>query len=139
MKNWTIGRRLTVGFALLLLLSGIAAIVAVVTLRDIRAEIASISRHALPALKIVNHLQRDVLGYRILVNRHILSDNDEEKRLIDTQCDEIAQSALKQIKHYGDFVAGAEEQALFQRLEPALNSYREVAKHIRQLSREHKN
>jgi methyl-accepting chemotaxis protein len=102
-------------------------------------DVVSISRHALPSLKIVHHLQRDVLGYRILVNRHILSDKDDEKHQIDTQCEEIAQSALKQIKQYGEFVDGAEEQALFQRLEPALNSYREVAKHIRELSREHKN
>src|SRR5688572_31682780 len=138
MKNWTIGRRLAAGFSLLLLLSAISALIAATTLHGIRQEITGISRDALPTLKIVNHLERDVLTYRILVNRHVLADSDEEMQQIDNQCDEIAQSVLRQIKQYGAFVVGDEEQALFNRIEPALNSYREVAKRIRALSRERK-
>src|SRR5688572_21856215 len=139
MKNWTIGRRLAAGFSLLLLLSAISALIATTTLHGIRQEIVGISRDALPALEIVNHLQRNVLTDRILVNRHVLSDSDDEMRQIDGQCDEIAQSALRQIKQYGGFVVGAEEQALFDRIEPALNSYREAASRIRALSRDRKN
>ncbi len=138
MKNWNIGRRLTIGFALILALNAIAAIVSMRTLHTIRTDIGNISRDALPTLEIVTHLQRDALNYRIMVNRHILSDDEGEMLQLDQRCDEIAQSVLKQLKQYGEFVNAGEEAILFQRIEPALNAYRDVAKRIRKLGHEGK-
>jgi len=138
MKTWTISRQLALGFAILIALNAIAAVFTAYSLRGIRTDITSIARDSLPTLMIVTHLQRDTLTYRILVNRHILTETETEKLQLDTQCDEIAQSVLKQIKQYEHFVVGAEERALYVRLEPALNGYREVAKRIRRLSHEQK-
>ncbi|HWA26920.1 MAG TPA: methyl-accepting chemotaxis protein [Lacunisphaera sp.] len=136
MKNWTISRQLGLGFSCLVALSVIAAVSTVFTLRQIKADIMSISRNALPSVAIVSQLHRDVLNYRILVNRHILTSDAAEKKQLDAQCDETAQKVLAEIKRYEPYVFGAEERALFERIEPSLNAYRDVARHIRRLSNE---
>jgi methyl-accepting chemotaxis protein len=137
-KNLTIARRLALGFALLVVLNGIAAAVFIATLRGIKRDVTSIARDALPGIQLVNRIQKDTLAYRILTNRHILSDDLAEKRQIDSQCDEIAQNLLKEIKSYEPYITSDEERALAARIEPALNAFRGAAKQIRVLSSEKK-
>jgi methyl-accepting chemotaxis protein len=139
MKNLTIAQRLLVGFGLLLALSIGASIVSVIRLRDIRGGVTEISKSGLPALQATSHILRDVLMYRIYVNRHMLSDDEAEMKMIDGKCDEIAQSALQNIQKYRAFIENPEEEALYLKMEPALNAYRDVAKRVRAFGREHKN
>lgn len=138
LKNLTIAHRFGLGFALLVVLNAASAVIFFVTLRGIKTEITDISQNALPAIQLINQMQKDTLTYRILTNRHVLTEDESEKRQIDGQCDEIAQGILKQIKSYEPYVSDAEERALMGRIEPALNAYREVAKRIRVLSHEKK-
>jgi len=138
MNNLTIARRLALGFSLLVALSAIASIVFIVTLRGIKREVAGIDAEALPSIALINRLQNETLGYRLLSNRHVLTDDDQEKAAIDRQCDELAQSLIKQIKDYEPFIASEEERTLAARIEPALNAFRAAAKRTRALSSEHK-
>ncbi len=138
-KPFTIARRLTLGFTLLVVLNALAAVIFVYTLRGIKQEVTSIATHSLPGISLINDIQKRTLIYRILTNRHILTEDDAEKREIDRLCDEQAQTILKQIKAYEPYISSAEEQALVGRIEPALQVFRVTAKQIRQLSREHKN
>jgi methyl-accepting chemotaxis protein len=137
-KNLTIARRLALGFALLIVLNSIAAAIFIFTLRGIKQEVGDIAKDALPAIQLVNHIQKDTLNYRILTNRHILTDDENEKLQIDGKCDELAQGILKQIKSYEPYVSSDEERTLVGRIEPALNAFRVVAKRIRALSHEKK-
>ncbi|MBI2517225.1 MAG: MCP four helix bundle domain-containing protein [Opitutae bacterium] len=139
MNNLTIARRLAIGFALLVALNAIAAAIFLFTMRGIKREVAGIAADTLPSIHIVNGLQKSTLLYRILTNRHVLAEDDGEKQDIDRQCDELARSILKQIKDYEPFVTSAEERTLAGRIEPALNAFRDAAKRIRVLSRDHKN
>jgi methyl-accepting chemotaxis protein len=124
------------GFALLVSLNAISALICLFTFREIRRNVAHIASETLPSSQIVNQLQTDVLHYRILVNRHVLSSDPAEMKQIDAQCEELAQHALGQIKSYERFVDNPEERALFQRIEPALDAYRELARRVRALSSE---
>jgi methyl-accepting chemotaxis protein len=139
MKNLTIARRLMLGFALLVILNAVAAAIFVTTLRGIKSDVAGIAESGLPSIAIVNKMQRDTLVYRVLTNRHVLADSDQEMDEIDRQCDQLAHGLLAQIKAYEPFVSGAEERALTDRIEPTLNAFRAVAKRVRTFSREKKN
>jgi methyl-accepting chemotaxis protein len=134
----TIARRLALGFALLVFLNAAAAILTVFTLRRIQREVSGIATDALPSIRIVNGIRKDTLTYRILTNRHVISEEDNEKANLDRQSDELAQSLLQQIKAYEPFITSDEERTLAGRIEPTLNAYRDVAKRIRAFSREHK-
>jgi methyl-accepting chemotaxis protein len=101
-------------------------------------EVNSLAKEELPAIQLVNHVLKDTLTYRILTNRHVLTDNESEKRVIDGQCDEIAQSILKQLQDYGSYINSAEEKTIADRIVPALDAFRVVAKQIRTLSHEQK-
>lgn len=138
MKTLTIAQRLLLGFGLLLVLNIAASVLSVVRLREIRGDVVSISESSLPSLQITSHILRDVLMYRIYVNRHMLSEDDAEMKELDAKCDEIAHGVLQSIQKYHKYVETPEEQALYAKVEPTLNAYRDVAKRVRALSREHK-
>lgn len=138
MNNLTIARRLALGFALIVIINAVASFVSVRSLTGIKSSVEFISTDALPGLIVINEVEKDALVYRILTNRYLLTDNSEEKVQIDRQCDEHAQAVLKRLKNYEPHLTTAEERQLFERIEPALNAYRDVARHIRALSREGK-
>jgi methyl-accepting chemotaxis protein len=137
-KNLTIAHRLALGFGLLIALSAIAAVIFVATLRGIKREVATIAVDTLPGLNLVNRVQKDALLYRILTDRHVLSDDDSEKRDLDTQSDELAQAIVKQLKEYEPLIGNEEERTLVARIEPALEAFRAANQRTRALSREHK-
>jgi methyl-accepting chemotaxis protein len=138
-KNLTIARRLALGFALLVVLNALAAVIFCVTLRSLKSEVMSVATDALPGIELVNRMQKDTLTYRVLTNRHVLTEDETEKKDLDRKCDELAQGILKEIKSYEPFVSDADERALLTLIEPTLDAYRNAAKRIRALSHEHKN
>ncbi|HVU18478.1 MAG TPA: methyl-accepting chemotaxis protein [Candidatus Didemnitutus sp.] len=138
-KNFTIGQRLTLGFAILVILNVVATVVFIFTLRGIKSDVSDIAGDELPGMQLVSHMQRDALEYRILTNRHILADDDAEKAAIDRDCDAHAQEILGLIKEHEKYANSDEEMALHAKIEPALNDFRALAKQVRALSRAHKN
>ena len=137
-KNLTIARRLALGFTLLVVLNAVAALIFVVTLHGIKTGVNDISQNALPSIQLINNVQKNTLTYRILTNRHVLTDDEAEKRQIDGQCDDLARAIVKQLENYAPTIVDAEEKTLFAKIEPAFNAYRDVAKRIRILSHEQK-
>jgi methyl-accepting chemotaxis protein len=137
-KNLTIARRLALGFALLVVLNAIAAVIFSVTLRGLKSEVLSVATDALPGIELVNRMAKDTLTYRILTNRHVLTEDETEKKDLDRKCDELAQGILKEIKSYEPYISDADERALVAQIEPTLDAYRDAAKRIRALSHEHK-
>lgn len=83
MKNWTIGRRLTVGFGALALLSAVLSGVFLFTLGRIDTHVRAISSDNIPGLVASNTILKDVLNYRVLTLRHVASQSVEEMRQID--------------------------------------------------------
>ncbi len=138
LKNLTIARRLTLGFALLVSFNLIAAAIFYATLHGIKLDVATIADDSLPSIERVTALQRNTLHYRILTNRHILSDDAAEMRDLDRQCDELAATILSDLHAYEKHLSSDEERALAGRVPPALESFRKVANHIRDLSMEGK-
>lgn len=132
--NLTIARRLTLGFSLLVLLNALAAVFSIYTLIGIRREVTVIAKSSLPNIQLVNDIQKETLDYRILTNRHMLSDEAEEKAAIDKECDELAKKLGEKISFYGTRIVQEEERQVQAKIEPALRAYREVAKKIRELS-----
>ena len=137
-KPRTIAYRLIVGFTILVVLNAAATLVFVRTLQGVGRGVSTIARDALPGLERSNRIQVDTLTYQILTNAHVLADDLAEKQTIDRQCDELAQSLLRQLREYEAFISDDEERTLIARVEPALNRFRTVAKKIRALSREQK-
>jgi methyl-accepting chemotaxis protein len=137
-KNLTIAQRLVLGFSLLVGLNLIAAAVFYYTLRGIKLDVGDIAEKSLPSIEHVTALQRGTLHYRILTNRHILSDNAAERTAIDRECDELAQTLLGELREYQKHLASDEERALAGRVPPALDTFRQVAKRIRTLSMENR-
>jgi len=138
MKNLTIARRLALGFVLIVIINALATFVSVRSLRDLAAGVTFLSGDSLPGMLVINAVERDALTYRILTNRHLLAEDDAEKRQIDQLCDEHAQTILQRVRSYERHVTTAEERRLFEQIEPTLNRFRDVAKRIRAMSREGK-
>ena len=117
MNNLTIARRLAIGFTLLVLLNAIAALVSIVTLRGIKREVSAIAEDALPGITLINRVQKDALLYGILTDRHVISNDDMEKRALDRECEELGLSIFRLVKAYEPLVGGDEERGLAERSE----------------------
>jgi len=138
MSTWTIGRRLTVGFACLI--AGVLALALTffLTLRSIGGHVHAITTDNIPGLIVSKEVLRDTLTYRVLTFRHIASGDTEERKQIDRDCDAIAQHVVETLQRYEATIVEAEDRTLFDRIAPALENYRTQARLMRKLSSEHK-
>jgi methyl-accepting chemotaxis protein len=134
MQNWTIGRRLAVGFSVLVLLSGVLSGVFLYSLAGINEDINSITTDNIPGVIYSNEVMRGALNYRVLTLRHVAATDVEEMRAIDADCLAVANATLEDLKKYEASVVTAEERALSDKIRPAFESYRELSRSVRELS-----
>lgn len=137
LRNLTITQRLAIGFGLLIALSTITAVIVVMTMRGIKTEVTGIAETALPSVRLAGDIETDTLMYRILTNRHVLTDDNDEKDAIGKQCDALAASLKEMIKKLDQLMVTPEGQDLVEGIVPALDAYRGVALRIRKLSSAH--
>lgn len=133
MKNWTIGRRLTVGFSSLVLLTCILSGLFLVTLRQVDTAIDFITDEDIPGITISNMVLKNTLNYRVLTLLHLSSDNPAERQRIGEQCDKVAQVVHEEIEKYTRLVRSDDERMMFEKLKPAFENYRSEARKLRHL------
>ena len=134
MQSWTIGRRLAVGFSLLVILVGVLASTFYVTLKRIRVDVIGITENNLPGLVLVNDVLKNTLNYRVLTLRHVASTDIAEMQELDRQCDPLAQQILDALAKYEALPLEPEDRELYKKVGPALQTYRELAQTARTLS-----
>ncbi len=134
MKNWTISRRLVVGFGALLAV--IACLIGsfIYTLRTLNRDTEIITQDNVPGLIASANALEVALEYRVLTLRQLLTDNPAEWTKINEECDELAKRTLENFHAYEKTITTAEDRALFTKVEPAFQAYRTLARRIRELN-----
>jgi methyl-accepting chemotaxis protein len=136
--QWTIGRRLGLGFALVVALTlGLGAYF-FLALARIDERINSITSDNLPGVSLTKQLVIECMSYRVITLKHVISKDAEEMRALDAAADQAAIKILALLKDYEKTIVTAEERTIAEPIGPALENYRGMAKKLRALSTAHK-
>jgi methyl-accepting chemotaxis protein len=116
MKNWTIGKRLSLGFAGVILITLGVSIYAFTQLEEIQNQATALAIDSLPGVVLMGQIEG--LGERevALVLQHIKANDDQEVSKLDQGLRENHEKINALFKSYEATVFGPEEVERFRRL-----------------------
>jgi len=118
MNDWTIERRITVGFGVLILLASLLSAFSLVRLFQASSGISDLSDNSLPSLVALADLSTQVQGQ--LLDRQRIASGAENQRELRDDMAAREQKVVALIDRYGrELIANAEDRALFEKLKTA--------------------
>jgi methyl-accepting chemotaxis protein len=133
-KSWTIGKRIFVGFAAVLLILAALGIFAHLRLSVIRQDAKDISGD-IPSLEAVAGLREGVKDNLILVYKHIYSSSPEDMGRMEAQLKAQGEANTKTIEAYEQKAASKEVRELIAQVESCRENYRKLRAEILVASR----
>ena len=138
MKNWTIGKRLTLGFAGVVLITLCVSIYAFTRLEAIQSQATALANDSLPGAVLMGQIaalsEREVA----LVLQHIKANDAQEVQKLDEALRENHEKLGSLFKAYETTVFGAEETERYQRLNTTYSGYLTPLEEVLKLSRAQK-
>ena len=113
MNSWTISRRISAGFASVLIITFLLGAFALWRLHSLRREVTELSDAALPSVLILNEtgsLSRDNM---VLAQEFILAGTEEERLRIEKEIAENRAQIDELYRQYAPLVSDAEDRRLF--------------------------
>ncbi len=138
MKNWTIGKRITFGFAVLLaLFLGLAGNTWYQN-AQVGKQLTSITEDSVPGIKLTSDLVRESINYRTISLLHVMSTDPVEMAALDSQADQEGVKLLATMEAFKKTIVDEEERQVADRIALAMATYRASARKMRALSMENK-
>jgi methyl-accepting chemotaxis protein WspA len=138
MQNWTIGKRLTVGFAGVILITLCVSIYAFTRLEAIESRATALANDSVPGAVLMGQIaalsEREVA----LVLQHIKANDAQEVQKLDQELAENHEKLSALFKAYEATVFGSEEVERFQRLNIGYSAYTTPLENVLKLSRAQK-
>ena len=126
MRTWTIGRRMSLGFAVLTLLTVAVGGFAVLRVNAILKESQQITQDAIPGLKLIALINGDVRESRALVIRHVLSENPAKIAELEREIKKVGDDLNANMEKYKASIFVDEDRRLFGVLEQKRDRFRQV-------------
>jgi hypothetical protein len=92
MKNWTIKKRIIIGFTVLLALSTLMGVQAWNSMRSIGLRAADLSANSVPSLSTEGLILQNLANAHLILVRHVLTTNLDEKHAYEIKIEEITES-----------------------------------------------
>lgn len=109
MNTWTIGKRISAGFALFVVVTAILGVVALVSIAQIRHEAATITEDCLPGVYLIGNINVALARSEQEVREHILNTEPAEMAENEQQMAEQSAAALRFYEAYGKTAADADD------------------------------
>jgi methyl-accepting chemotaxis protein len=138
MKNWTIGKRLILGFAGVILTTLCVSIYAFVRLEAIQSQASALATVSLPGVVLMGQIatlsEREVAA----VLAHIKANDDQTVQKVDQELQENHEKLTGLFKAYEATVLDAQGDDHFQKLKAAFSAYFTPLEEVLKLSRAQK-
>jgi CHASE3 domain sensor protein len=138
MKNWTIGKRLTFGFAGVILISLCVSVYAFTRLAAIQSQATTLAKESLPGAVLMAQIAAFTEREVGLILQHI-KGNEAQDAQSDEELRENHEKISTLFKAFGATVSGAQEVERFQRLNTTYSAYVTALDEVLKLSRAQKN
>jgi methyl-accepting chemotaxis protein len=133
MKDWTIGRRLMSGFAVVILIILCLATTTWFQVGSIGTNLRLITKNSMPELQLVEDMRYEAVLLRVTNFKHVMYDVAQKAELEkEAQKDEATLADLA--SKYQTYIKGQEQQALFSKLSPSIEAYRVETRKLRDAS-----
>ncbi len=122
--QWTVARRLSAGFAAVLLITVVLGGFAVVEVWSLADQTRSITGDALPGVQAVMRATAMVSSNRAAMLEHLATNDSARKASIEKKMDEVSGQLTALYAEYGKTISSDEERALFAAIEAPRAAYR---------------
>jgi methyl-accepting chemotaxis protein len=133
MNNWTIRKRIVIGFATVLALVAGLAITSTVLLGRIRAESNYLDTDALPGLEAMSKIKGSATEIQIKVLRTMLAKSADDRKKFEGEIDGLKGDIKKQMDDYESTIHLAEDREMFTALQKSRDTYIANRNHLFEL------
>jgi methyl-accepting chemotaxis protein len=126
MSNWTIGKRLIVGFSCVLLVALCLGGFAFTRLASIDTQSEKITQDSLPGLILLGDIRSDIKDERSLVLDHLLAETAQEKTALEGQVKALHEKIGEASTQYAATITTERGRELFAAVAPARESFASV-------------
>jgi methyl-accepting chemotaxis protein len=116
MKTWTIGKRIIVGYAVVLLATLAIGMFAYTRLNIIRESSDSLTTESLPGMLKLTQIQIKILESNTRVLMHVLSTEPAQYNELEVRAKELSAGTTQLYKEVHEMVVTAEERALYEKV-----------------------
>jgi methyl-accepting chemotaxis protein len=132
MKNWTISKRLTLGFGILLVITLCLGLTTWTKMVRISQNLHGMTESNVPSLILAGDIQNGLSAYRITVYRYVIFTEPAKKQEFERSMQEGEAKIKDMVSKYAQYVDGAEERALYSKLSPEFDAYFESVRRLRE-------
>ncbi len=138
MKNWTIGKRISFGFASIILIAVALGLFAYSRLIAISTHAQDIVGDALPGVYAIGQVEALVRQNQVVTYKHVISDSKEEMAQLETEIATVVQQMDKVLANYEKTITRAKDRELFERIKAGFPPFRQARESVLKLSRDQK-
>src|SRR6185312_10063544 len=113
MKNWTVGKRIIFGFALLLVLSASLGLFAFTRLNAINTQTGRITVNCLPGIYYSGQIESVNLANFVLTHRWLLTTDAADRKAIEVEMKTNSEKLTGLYKSYETSITAPEDRRLF--------------------------
>jgi methyl-accepting chemotaxis protein len=136
MKNWTIAKRVVLGFVLIISGSSLFGIFAAWRLTVVQQDETALVRQVLPSVKQIQEVRSLTQDSHATLLWHILSSTSAKRKTIEQRLDDLTQKTDKALKAYEATIRTTKQRELFDATAAGLNDYRAIREKMIELSRD---
>ncbi len=133
--NWTVGRRITAGFTVIVALTAAVGGIGLLSMTHIEAETRRMDERALPAVVLVSRIQSMVKENYINTAQHYLAETTEERDRIEKAMDAMSAELTVLYGQFEPLLEGEDETTLYAQIKVSRGLYRTTRSEVLQLSR----
>jgi methyl-accepting chemotaxis protein len=134
MNTWTIGRRITLTFALVLAIVFALGVFNILRLRTINADAATITDDCLPGVYTIGRIETEVTEAEMHVRKHIMTPDPAAMEEIGVEIDSFRDRVTKLYSNYEATITRSEDRALFEKMKSFRPEYLRRRAQVVQLS-----
>ena len=136
MKNLKIRVKILLGFAIVILLTGVLGIMNVIQMKTINKNTESIANRWMPSIYSIGQMNVNVLDVRRYLYRHVMTNTMEDKLFTERKIEELQRVLAENESNYKKNISTDEGQQLFSDYKKAWGDYIVINSGIMKASRE---
>ena len=133
--NWTIGRRIGVGFTALIAILAVVGVICYERVVSIGASSGELELRAMPGLVLLGQIESQVKENYLYTTQHIMATDAATKAAIDKDLSEKSNLNTALYKDYEALIDEPDERAAYEQLTVRRNAYRDMRAKVLTLSR----
>jgi methyl-accepting chemotaxis protein len=138
MNNWTIGKRLTLGFGILLLITLFLGVATWVKMNSISTSLTELTGESLPELTLAGNIRYQAAMLRITNFKHVVYTDMAKKTELDGVAAADEKDLSDMVAKYESFVNRDDKRVAYAKVTAALQAYTDAGHRLRDASKEGK-